>query len=190
MLPLLGLFQNVFITNGISIVLQNDTKDINSFAKWYKRHKNKRAQLIGSLLLTFLQKKLSRYIGKPKIRRRSQVWAGLGAKICAQAAARVKIQQYCFLILCLHFIGIDKIAGRFTSKVDDRKSSKIQFISSMLQKAPKRRSPNPYNYKLKWTETVIVPEIRSKCNKFRKSNLTVSSKCYSSEYAIFPQRQP
>ena len=126
-LPLLGLFQNVLITNGISIVLQNDTKDINSFAKWYKRHKNKRAQLIGSLLLTFLQKKLSRYIGKPKIRRRSQVWAGLGAKICAQAAARVKIQQYCFLILCLDFIGIDKIAGRFTSKVDDRKSSKIQF---------------------------------------------------------------
>ena len=27
-LPLLGLFQNVLVTNGISIVLQNDTKNI------------------------------------------------------------------------------------------------------------------------------------------------------------------
>ena len=138
----------------------------------------------------FFKKKLPSYTEKPKIRRRSPVWAGLGAKICALAAARVKISKHWFFVLCVDFIGIDKFAGRFTSQVDDRKSSKIQFVSSMLQKTPKRRSPNPYNYKLKWTETVIVPEIRSKCNKFRKSNLTVSSKCYSSEYAIFPQRQP
>ena len=92
--------------------------------------------------------------------------------------------------LCLRFNGIDKIAGRFIAKVDRRKSSKSVAIRRLPQRTPKRRSPNPYNYKLKWTVTVIMPQIRSKCNKFRKSNLTASPKRCSSEYAIFPERQP
>ena len=69
-------------------------------------------------------------------------------------------------ILCLDFIGIDQIGGRFPSKVDHRKSPKIQFVSSMLQKAPNRCSANPYNYKPKWTEAVFLVEVGSKCNKF------------------------
>ena len=138
------------------------------------------------VFLFFFQKNKVMKSRKPIFRRRSSILKVLKRIWSYAHRCFVKIAS---LFFGLRFNGIDKIAGRFTSKVDDRKSSKIQFISSMLQKAPKRRSPNPYNYKLKWTETVIVPEIQSKCNKFRKSNLTVSSKCYSAEYAMFPQRQ-
>ena len=94
---------------------------------------------------------------KPIFRRRSSMLKVLKRIWSDAHRCFVKMAS---LFVGLRFNGIDKIAGGFTSKVDDRKSSKIQFISSMLQKAPKRRSPNPYNYKLKWTETVIVPEVR------------------------------
>ena len=40
------------------------------------------------------------------------------------------------------FNRIDEIAGGFPSQVDFRKSSHFMFKLSMLQKAPKRRSPN------------------------------------------------
>jgi len=44
---------------------------------------------------------------------------------------------------------IDEIAGGFSSQLDLRKSSPCVFKLCMLQKAPKRRSPNTFNYKLK-----------------------------------------
>ena len=48
-------------------------------------------------------------------------------------------EKICF---CVNFVRIDKIKWGFMYKVDYGKSSKIMFKLSMLQKAPKRRSPN------------------------------------------------
>ena len=59
----------------------------------------------------------------------------------------VNLAYRCF---CVNFNGIDEIALGFNSKVEYRKSSNIMFKLSMLQKVPKRRSPNLFNYKLKW----------------------------------------
>ena len=57
--------------------------------------------------------------------------------------------ETCICFFFVNFNGIDDFAGGFTSKVDYRNSSNIMFKLSMLQKAPKRRSPNTFNYKLK-----------------------------------------
>ena len=54
------------------------------------------------------------------------------------------------------FNGINEIAGGFTSKVNYRKSSQTMFKLNMLQKAPKWRSPNLYNYQFKWAKIVNV----------------------------------
>ena len=57
-------------------------------------------------------------------------------------------------ILHMFFYGnfnrIDEIAGGFPSQVDFRKSSHFMFKLSMLQKAPKRRSPNTAERRSKW----------------------------------------
>ena len=134
----------------------------------------------------FSKKKRSTHPGKPKIRRRSPVSAGLGAEICALAAVRVKIWKDWFFVLCLHFIRIHQITGGFTSKLDCATSSEIHFVCSLVQKGPKLRSRNPYNYKLKWTETDIWPEVRSDCHIFRHWKVTASWKWHCSKYAIFP----
>ena len=57
--------------------------------------------------------------------------------------------KHAYLNLCGNINGIDEIAGGFTSKVDFRNLLKIMFNLSMLQKASKRRSPNPFIYQLK-----------------------------------------
>ena len=57
--------------------------------------------------------------------------------------------EKCMIFFYGNFNRIDKIAGGFPSQVDFRKSSHFMFKLSMLQKAPKRRSPNTFNYKLK-----------------------------------------
>ena len=57
--------------------------------------------------------------------------------------------EFCICFFNSNFNRIDEIAGGFTFQVDYRKSSQIMFKLSMLQKAPKRRSPNTFNYKLK-----------------------------------------
>ena len=49
-----------------------------------------------------------------------------------------------------NFSRIDKIARGFPSQVDFRKSSHFMFKLSMLQKAPKRRSPNTAERRSKW----------------------------------------
>ena len=54
------------------------------------------------------------------------------------------------VVFFANFNGIDDFAGGFTLKVDYWNSSNIMFKLSMLQKAPKRRSPNTFNYKFKW----------------------------------------
>ena len=57
--------------------------------------------------------------------------------------------ESCICFFYGNFNRIDEIAGGFPSQVDFRKSSHFMFKLSMLQKAPKRRSPNTFNYKLK-----------------------------------------
>ena len=57
--------------------------------------------------------------------------------------------EYCLFFFYGIFNRIDEIAGGFSSQLDLRKSSPCVFKLSMLQKAPKRRSPNTFNYKLK-----------------------------------------
>ena len=127
------------------------------------------------------------HLWKPKNRGRRSVLKEL-KRIWSYVHRRLVTSAY--LNLCLNFNGIDQIAEGFTFKLDDRKSSKILLKLSMLQKAPKRRSPNHCKYKLKWTITVMRLQTWSKCSKIRKSKLTVFPKSCSSEYAIFPQRQP
>ena len=56
--------------------------------------------------------------------------------------------EFCICFFYRNFNRIDEIAGGFPSQVDFRKSSHFMFKLSMLQKAPKRRSPNTFNYKL------------------------------------------
>ena len=51
-------------------------------------------------------------------------------------------REKCMIFFNGNFSRIDKIAGGFPSQVDFRKSSHFMFKLSMLQKAPKRRSPN------------------------------------------------
>ena len=97
--------------------------------------------------------------------------------------------EQCVIFLCRNFNGIDEIAGGFTWFVDDRKWWKILMNLSMLQKAPNRRSPNPYNYKLKWQVSLRRVKSRSKSSGVWKRKFTVSWKGWSSEYALFPQRQ-
>ena len=84
---------------------------------------------------------------KSKIRRRSSVLSWL--KCFWSYAHRGLVNKYTFC-LCLQCIGIDKIAGEFTWKLDYRKSSKMVQKSSMVQKGAKWRSPNTYNYEVKW----------------------------------------
>ena len=127
------------------------------------------------------------FFWKPISRGRSLLLKGLR---CIWSYAHLCLVKHAYLILCLNFNGIDKIAVGFTSKVDYRKSSKIMFKLSMLQKAPKRRSPNPFNYKLKWAETANVASTLTKCGLMRPSKLTVPSKRRSSKYVVFPERQP
>ena len=50
--------------------------------------------------------------------------------------------EKCMFFFYGNFSRIDEIAGGFPSQVDFRKSSHFMFKLSMLQKAPKRRSPN------------------------------------------------
>ena len=69
-------------------------------------------------------------------------------KFMRSYAHRCLVQHVC-LILCLIFNGIKEIARGFTSKVNYRKASQIMFKLNMLQMAPKRRSPNHYNYQFK-----------------------------------------
>ena len=83
------------------------------------------------------------------------------------------------------FNGIDKIAARFKAKVDCQKFLKFVATITRSQRASNRRSPNMHNYKLKWTDAVIMPQFQSKCSYLGKSNLMVTSKWCSSECAIF-----
>ena len=57
--------------------------------------------------------------------------------------------EYCTCFFCVDFGRIDEIAGGFPSQVDFKEASRFMFELNMLQKAPKRRSPNPFNYTLK-----------------------------------------
>ena len=61
------------------------------------------------------------------------------------------VKSTAYLILSSTFNGIDKITGSFMAKADRQKSSKIKVDLTMPQRTPKRRSPNPYNTRLKWT---------------------------------------
>ena len=56
--------------------------------------------------------------------------------------------------------------------------------------APKRRSPNIFNYKLKWTKTANAVSTLSKCVLMRPTKIMVPSKRRTSKYVVFPQRQP
>ena len=111
-----------------------------------------------------------------------------GAKTHLELRSPMNGEQ-CGIFFMSEFNGFDEIAGGFTSKVDFRKSSKILSMLSMLQKAPNRRSPNPYNYKLKWPVSLRRLKSWSKCSDVWKWKFTVSWKGWSSEYALFPQRQ-
>ena len=53
--------------------------------------------------------------------------------------------NFAYDFFCVNFNGIHEIDGGFTSKVEYRKSSIIMFKLSVLQEAPKRRSPNALN---------------------------------------------
>ena len=53
--------------------------------------------------------------------------------------------NHAYLNVCVNINGIDEIAVGFTSKVEYRKSSIIMVKLSILQEAPKRRSPNALN---------------------------------------------
>ena len=64
--------------------------------------------------------------------------------------------------LCLNFIGIVKIAWELSAKGECWKSSKKLVSLRMSQNTPKRRSPNPYKYKLKWAGTVSRLQMQSK----------------------------
>ena len=66
-------------------------------------------------------------------------------KLCSPMFGEI----YIYVNLCGIINGIEEIAGGFTSKVDLCSLLKIMFNLSMLQKASKRRSPNPFNYWLK-----------------------------------------
>ena len=70
-----------------------------------------------------------------------------------------------FLIVSRTFNGIDEIIGGFIAKVDRPKALKIRLNLSMLERTPKRRSPNIGERKLKWAITVRRLEIPFKCNK-------------------------
>ena len=94
---------------------------------------------------------------------------------------------YCFF--CVKFIGIDKIVGGFTSKVEYWESWKFMFRLCMLQVAPKRRSPNTFNCKLKWAFTAIAASTLTKFGLMRLSKIKVSSKWRLSKYVVFPERQ-
>ena len=58
--------------------------------------------------------------------------------------------EFCICFFYRNFNRIDEIAGGFPSQVDFRKSSHFMFKLSMLQKAPKRRSPNTAERRSKW----------------------------------------
>ena len=115
---------------------------------------------------------------------------GLELKYVLRLQRGLKFQNIGFLFYVWMSLELIKLQGDLHQKWMIGNRPKSSSYPVCFRRRQKRRSPNPYNYKLKWTETVFVPEVGSKCNKFRKSNLMVSSKCYSSEYAIFPQRQP
>ena len=59
-------------------------------------------------------------------------------------------REKCMIFFYGNFSRIDKIAGGFPSQVDFRKSSHFMFKLSMLQKAPKPRSPNTAERRSKW----------------------------------------
>ena len=53
--------------------------------------------------------------------------------------------NFAYGFFCVNVNGIHEIEGGFTSKVEYRKSSIIMVKLSILQEAPKRRSPNALN---------------------------------------------
>ena len=70
---------------------------------------------------------------------------------CIWSYAHRCLMNISSLFLSSTFNGIDKITGRFMAKVDRQKPSKIRVNLTMPQRTLKRRSPNPYNTRLKWT---------------------------------------
>ena len=92
-------------------------------------------------------KKMQIHIWKSKIGGRSSLLQG--PKRIRSYAHRCLV-KHVYLNLCGIINGIEEIAGGFTSKVDFRSLLKIMFNLSMLQKASKRRSPNPFNPPTPW----------------------------------------
>ena len=99
-----------------------------------------------SFMFFFLVKMMRIYFGKPIFRGRS-LFLKCFQRIWSYAHRCLVHHVYSFFFV--NFNGIDDFAGGFTFKVDYWNSSNIMFKLSMLQKAPKRRSPNTFNYKFK-----------------------------------------
>ena len=88
--------------------------------------------------------------------------------MCCQYDSNATKTQYS------NFNEIVKADGEMYTKWECRKSSKIVESSHMSQKTPKRRSPDPYKYKLKSIGAVDMPQMLPKRNAFKKQCLMAS----------------
>ena len=94
----------------------------------------------------FLVKMMQIYFRKPIFRGRSSLLKSRNAF----NATLTDVWWVLHMFFYRNFNRIDEIAGGFPSQVDFRKSSHFMFKLSMLQKAPKRRSPNTAERRSKW----------------------------------------